>query len=491
MMSTIAEQLQEAADKATQASEQAGLWATGPDNTTVPTDSGPVPTIAEFNRAAQARVDASIEAIGWVLAGDFTAGCTVTDRNQYVLVVGGAGYRWDGALPKVVAPGSSPTPIATGAWVLVGDATFSYTFRGPDNKGLDDFFGGGGWTSANASTGNIYNTAYDTNDNALRWRFDVPLTGNQLPILYLKKTISTTREIADGGAPSRWDEGAIYAHIVKESGSAFSSAFTSVIDAKGGKGDSVSVHARAFGRNPHVAGGVEGAGVWGLWSFVVADPSDGTLIKQALGLEIDLVNNGAPMPFPVPSGQGNYIGAQVSALNNVCGHGVEIGAALGGSWNRGVFIRQDAITPSGTYAGTTAIEIEGGTFGNRYGGITFGKGYLEYGINLAKPSGDYANLAAIILGDGDRIFMGGSASAANYIAKVAGQPQINFQNMTIAVNGVKVVGTRVTGFARMTGTPLKTSFNADTATVQQVAQRLKAIEDALHADSGHGLYGLT
>lgn len=122
-MTTIVEQLQEAADKATQASEQADAWAKGPVGTTVPTDSGPVPTIAEFARAAQARADASIEAIGWVLAGDFTAGCTVTDRNQYVLVVGGPGYRWDGALPKVAAPGSSPTPIATGSWVLVGDAT--------------------------------------------------------------------------------------------------------------------------------------------------------------------------------------------------------------------------------------------------------------------------------------------------------------------------------------------------------------------------------
>lgn len=122
-MSTIAEQLQEAADKASQASAQAGLWATGPVGTTVPTDSGPVPTISEFTRAAQERADDAIDALGWVLAGDFTAGCTVTDRNQYVLVVGGPGYRWDGVLPKVVAPGSSPTPIATGAWVLVGDAT--------------------------------------------------------------------------------------------------------------------------------------------------------------------------------------------------------------------------------------------------------------------------------------------------------------------------------------------------------------------------------
>lgn len=118
-MSTI-QQFQEAADKATQASAQADTWANGPINTTVPTDSGPVPTIAEFNRANQARADAAIDALGWVLAGDFTTGCTVTDRNQYVLVVGGAGYRWDGVLPKVVAPGSSPTPISTGSWVLVG-----------------------------------------------------------------------------------------------------------------------------------------------------------------------------------------------------------------------------------------------------------------------------------------------------------------------------------------------------------------------------------
>lgn len=118
-MSTIAEQLQEAADKATRASAQAGVWATGPVGTTVSTDSGPVPTIAEFTRAAQTRADDAIAALGWVLAGDFTTGCTVTERNQYVMVVGGDSYRWDGVLPKVVAPGSSPTPIATGGWVVI------------------------------------------------------------------------------------------------------------------------------------------------------------------------------------------------------------------------------------------------------------------------------------------------------------------------------------------------------------------------------------
>lgn len=138
-MSTIAEQLQEAADKASQASAQAGLWATGPVGTTVPTDSGPVPTIAEFTRSAQERADDAIGALGWLLAGDFTAGCTVTERNQYVLVVGGSGYRWDGALPKVVAPGSDPTPIDTGAWVLVGDATLRGELANTGGSGLVAF----------------------------------------------------------------------------------------------------------------------------------------------------------------------------------------------------------------------------------------------------------------------------------------------------------------------------------------------------------------
>lgn len=133
------DQLQQAANLATKASQQANAWAFGPAGMSVPTDSGPVPTIAEFTRANQKRADAAINALGWVLAGNFTAGCTVTDRNQYVLVVGGSGYRWDGVLPKVVAPGSAPTPIATGAWVLVGDTTLRVDLANSDGSELVGF----------------------------------------------------------------------------------------------------------------------------------------------------------------------------------------------------------------------------------------------------------------------------------------------------------------------------------------------------------------
>jgi len=52
------------------------------------------------------------------------------------------------------------------------------------------------------------------------------------------------------------------------------------------------------------------------------------------------------------------------------------------------------------------------------------------------------------------------------------------------VNSVKVVGGRQTGFSAMTGTATKTAIDTDTATLTKLAQRVKAIDDAMRA---HGL----
>jgi hypothetical protein len=54
------------------------------------------------------------------------------------------------------------------------------------------------------------------------------------------------------------------------------------------------------------------------------------------------------------------------------------------------------------------------------------------------------------------------------------------------VDGVKVVGNRVTGWSAATGTASRASFDAGTVTVGQLAQRLKALLDDLIA---HGLIG--
>lgn len=72
----------------------------------------------------------AVRSIGIQRIGDFTTGCTVTERNQGVLYESGnTVYVWMGILPKVVPSGSSPSTtggISSSAWVDVGDAS-AYT----------------------------------------------------------------------------------------------------------------------------------------------------------------------------------------------------------------------------------------------------------------------------------------------------------------------------------------------------------------------------
>ena len=82
-MTDVIRQLQDAADKATQASAQADAWANGPEYVFVDTASGPVPTIAEFNRAAAARVEGTTEAGAGSLMR--VGGATILDAERYAL----------------------------------------------------------------------------------------------------------------------------------------------------------------------------------------------------------------------------------------------------------------------------------------------------------------------------------------------------------------------------------------------------------------------
>lgn len=68
-------------------------------------------------------IAAVMEATGYVVAGTFSAGCTVTAYNQ--IVSDGVSYwRWGGALDKVVTAGSSPTPSGINGWNVVSDGAF-------------------------------------------------------------------------------------------------------------------------------------------------------------------------------------------------------------------------------------------------------------------------------------------------------------------------------------------------------------------------------
>lgn len=61
--------------------------------------------------------------------------------------------------------------------------------------------------------------------------------------------------------------------------------------------------------------------------------------------------------------------------------------------------------------------------------------------------------------------------------------------LVLKIGTDQVVGARKTGWATMTGTATRTAFDTSTATATQVAERLKALIDDLHATAGHGLLG--
>lgn len=60
---------------------------------------------------------------------------------------------------------------------------------------------------------------------------------------------------------------------------------------------------------------------------------------------------------------------------------------------------------------------------------------------------------------------------------------------TLRIDGAPVVGARKAGWSTATGTANRTGFNTATVTTAQLAERVKALIDDLHAASGHGLIG--
>ncbi|QHJ80885.1 MAG: hypothetical protein [Bacteriophage sp.] len=75
----------------------------------------------------QAEADNVILSMGFIPVDSFEAGATISSRNQALHYLADNNYyRWDGALPKTVAAGSTPTSsggVSVGAWVNITDLT--------------------------------------------------------------------------------------------------------------------------------------------------------------------------------------------------------------------------------------------------------------------------------------------------------------------------------------------------------------------------------
>lgn len=90
--------------------------------------------------------------------------------------------------------------------------------------------------------------------------------------------------------------------------------------------------------------------------------------------------------------------------------------------------------------------------------------------------------------EAQRLLLGTITDDGTNLAQFAGSLSLA-TGSAYKINNVQVVIARITGWATATGTPTRTTFDTATVTLPELAARVKALIDDLHATAGHGLIG--
>lgn len=307
----------------------------------------------------------------------------------------------------------------------------------------------------------------------------VVTTTDASPMLVYQKFSAADRS-AD---PTAWDQVG-YFGLHKSAGTAFGAALTGYAEAVGGSGDMIGVHARAVGRNA-------GSEIFGGWSYAMARPAGDTgYIKEAVIHEFDLVNRGSSATFTEQFG--TYRGIIVAtADSSLAGHiavDVKKGISALEGWLVGARFAANGIEPTSIKGNTKQLLIEGATTtGSRYGGVSFEGGYFTYGIDASRVAGDFSNNLFMKLKPGQRI--GWADNVTRYMVAEAGTGTLNFENLSLAINGTQVIGARKTGWAGLsawTGPRHRAGFDVTTVSTERLAEVVAALLDDLQ---NHGLIG--
>lgn len=308
------------------------------------------------------------------------------------------------------------------------------------------------------------------------------------PVMMVEKFITTPRNAAGSGG---WDSGALMGIVHKKGGDAFVSAITGHVRAVSGAGDAIAIHGRAGGNEPNVSE------IFGGWFYADINPTDGTKILEGIGIEINMRNRGAapsadPSLDPMPTGTYRGLIINTADGSKACHVALDIGAQTStGSegWYTGVKLRQDGIVPS-SLAGfdTEQLLIEGGsTSAKRYGGIKYGKGYFDYGINLQNVTGINNNVAIALKLD-HKIQWENLTTSKYIVVRSVATSLVDFNNLTIGVNGLQVAGARKLGWGAPTGVTDKTSFAtyvAPAISATPTQAEVQAVANAAQATSRH------
>ncbi len=314
-----------------------------------------------------------------------------------------------------------------------------------------------------------------------------PITNAQ-PLVWVQKHSAATRVTN----PQEWDNGAVYAALVKESGDAYGAALTGFgrhtsVDG----GDLIGVHGRGLAVIPE-------SRVWGGWMYA-ASVGDAAVTAPAglAGLEVNLSHRGPDTGWSASTLEGQQHGLLVMAADGAktATRAIAIGRASSpeGFFHTGILVSGPAI--AGVDAGTDFAATVGnneyilltGAGTTRANGIRFHSGNFGVGISFAE--GNFRSGAAMVIGTHQRFVVGNGPSApaqVEFVNDDSSNRYLNLTNMLLRVNGTAVVGTRRTGWGTPIGTVDRTAFDSSSVTLQGLAQRVAALIGDLRA---HGLIG--
>lgn len=334
----------------------------------------------------------------------------------------------------------------------------------------------------------FYLNLYGGYQNALGPRLMAGKTGSPVtdaePVMWVQKYSNANRSVN----AAEWDNGAIYAAVIKEGGDAYVAGMTGYVrHASSAGGQSIGVHGRAYAS-------LAESQVWGGWSY--AWSAAGYVPHTVIGHEINIVNKGVDGGWKLNAGVGSHRGLVVVSADgsNPITHGVYIGAnsaAPNGFMHTGLQIEgagimpSDAAMSSSSVANNEYIRLDGNAVAaSASTGIRLRGGRFRVGLSLAEAT--YDSNVAIHMGDGHRIAVGAGPGVSRYVEFNSTTAQFNLSNLAIAFAGLQVVSARKTGWGAPTGTATRTAFATSTVTLPQLAEVVKALVDDFRS---HGLIG--
>lgn len=267
----------------------------------------------------------------------------------------------------------------------------------------------------------------------------------------------------------------------------------------GNRGDSGTGHGGIFtrlgtGPGNGVYGIAQGAGEGSAGRFLKQNPIAGTAGAGPALFAINDSTNGQAFYARSASANTDSNTAVIERLNGTTGTGLFTQITGAGPRTGTLIGSQTQVIPGSSSTGTGAVI---GHDVQVNGNITGSASVKTVNVNNSSTGGTESAGAAIVVDGANTtnygVFVNVANGTTNYGVYVANGLSYFGGNANAAtqyqVAGTKVIGARKTGWSTATGTATRTTFDTASVTTAQLAERVKALIDDLHATAGHGLVG--